>query len=315
MFCGIVLAAGDGTRLRHYIQRRHGKILPKQFINFVGKRSMLEHTFDRAERLIPADRLFTVISRHHLDHPEVRQQLAGRSAGTVVLQPSNRDTGPGLLLPLIRLCRRYPGSIVAVFPSDHYVLEEDLFMHYVEQASRAIRKDPARFILLGMEPAAPESEYGYILPAEGHGLLSWPGIRGVSRFIEKPPENVARDLIRSGGLWNTFVMVFSADTLLELARRHTPALVRAFDPIWRVDGEAEERQILERIYRDIPPLNFSRDFLEIVALREPSRLFVLPVRGVTWSDWGSEGRVLQYTAREARTPLEIIGVESFLTKQ
>ena len=313
-FCGIVLAAGEGTRLRRYIQQVRGKTLPKQYVNFVGKRSMLEHTFDRAERLILSDRLFTVIGRDHLDHPEVRRQLAHRPSGTVVIQPANKDTGPGLLLPLIRLCRQYPRSIVAVFPSDHYVLEEDLFMHYVQQACRAIRKDPRRVILLGVEPAAPEPEYGYILPADEQGLLSWPGIRRVARFIEKPKEPVARDLIRNGGLWNTFVMAFSADTLLELARRHVPGLVRSFQAIWEVSGEAEERQVVEEVYREIAPLNFSRDFLEILALREPSRLFVLPVRGVTWSDWGSEHRVLQCTGAVAGAPREEIGALQFLMK-
>ena len=48
-----------------------------------------EVDFDRAERLIPSDRLFTVVSRDHLDHPEVRRQLAHRPSGTVVLQPAN----------------------------------------------------------------------------------------------------------------------------------------------------------------------------------------------------------------------------------
>ncbi len=303
-FCGIVLAAGEGARLRRFVQQIHGKTLPKQYVNFVGRRSMLEHTFDRAERLIPAERLFTVINRDHLDHPEVRRQLAHRPAGTVVLQPANRDTGPGLLLPLIRLCRRYTRSVVAVFPSDHFVLEEDLFMHYVQQSCGAVRRDPERVILLGVEPEAPEPEYGYIMPGEEQGLLFWPGIRRVARFIEKPREDAARELIRTGGLWNTFVMAFSPGTLLELARRYTPALFRSFAPLWEAAGEAEERQAAEEIYRGLAPLNFSRDFLEIVALREPSRLFVLPVRGVTWSDWGSERRVLQYTGVPAGTSRE-----------
>jgi mannose-1-phosphate guanylyltransferase len=312
--CGIVLAGGEGTRLRHFIQRRHGKPLPKQFVNFVGRRSMLEHTFDRAERLISADRLYTVISRDHLDYPEVRRQIAGRSPGTVVHQPSNRDTGPGLLLPLIRLCRRHPHPLVAVFPSDHYVLEEDLFMHYVSEACRAVRREPSLVLLLGMEPAAPETEYGYVLPSEEREFLFWPGIRKVARFIEKPAENVARELIQSGGLWNSFVMAFNAETMLELVRRHAPALLQAFDPIWEAAGEAEERRILDGIYRDIEPLNFSRDLLEIISLREPSRLHVLPVRGVTWSDWGSERRVLQYTSPRARFPDETVGLESLLAK-
>src|SRR4029434_7442218 len=63
--CGIVLAAGDGVRLQPLVQRLHGKPLPKQYFSFVGTRSMLEHTHSRAERLIPAGRLFTVVARDH----------------------------------------------------------------------------------------------------------------------------------------------------------------------------------------------------------------------------------------------------------
>jgi len=51
--CGIVLAGGEGNRLKHFIYQLRGSPVPKQYINFIGTRSMLEHTLDRAERLIP----------------------------------------------------------------------------------------------------------------------------------------------------------------------------------------------------------------------------------------------------------------------
>ena len=54
--CGIVLAAGDGTRLRPLIQRLRGKPLPKQYVSFVGTRSLLEHTFSRVESILPPER-------------------------------------------------------------------------------------------------------------------------------------------------------------------------------------------------------------------------------------------------------------------
>jgi len=63
--CGIVLAAGDGQRLRSFIQRLRDDSLPKQFVRFIGTRSMLEHTFHRAEKLIKTERLFTVVNRYH----------------------------------------------------------------------------------------------------------------------------------------------------------------------------------------------------------------------------------------------------------
>lgn len=38
-------------------------------------------------------------------------------------------------------------------------------------------------------------------------------------------------------------------------------------------------------------MNFSRGLLEALSHQQPSRLSVLAVRGVFWSDWGSEERI------------------------
>jgi len=70
---GLVLAAGDGKRLQHYVQELNGGHLPKQFVNFIGQRSMLEHTFQRAEKLIPPEKILTIVGKHHLQHVEVRR--------------------------------------------------------------------------------------------------------------------------------------------------------------------------------------------------------------------------------------------------
>jgi len=97
---GLVLAGGDGRRLEPYIKELKGQKLPKQFVNFIGRHSMVEQTFRRVERLIPADQILTVVSRQHLAYAEVRRQLADRAKETVILQPFNKETGPGILLPL-----------------------------------------------------------------------------------------------------------------------------------------------------------------------------------------------------------------------
>ncbi len=291
--CGIVLAAGEGMRLRPLVSRLIGEILPKQYVSFVGRRSMLEHTLQRVERLIPRERLFTVVSESHLQQGAALRQIASRPPETVVIQPDNRDTGPGLLLPLVRLQRRYPEALVAVFPSDHFILEEDRFMAHVAIAFRFVEDDPSRIVLLGVKPDGPETEYGYILQEEEQGIRATPGLRGVARFVEKPPPEQARDLVARGGLWNTLVMIFRAETFLELVRAISPSLGIAFDDIARAIGTAGESERVREIYRRMPPVNLSRDLLENLPLAEPSRLAVLAVRGVQWSDWGSEARVLE----------------------
>ena len=53
--CGIVLAGGEVKRLKRFIYQLRASLVPKQYINFIGTRSMLEQTLDRAEKLIPRE--------------------------------------------------------------------------------------------------------------------------------------------------------------------------------------------------------------------------------------------------------------------
>jgi mannose-1-phosphate guanylyltransferase len=289
--CGIVLAGGDGKHLQPFIDRLRGDGLPKQYMNFIGSRSMLEHTFQRAEKLISADHLFTVVNQDHLRFPDVRRQLSNRPAGKVVVQPENKETGPGLLLPLIHLIKRYPDSTVVVFPSDHFIEESDLFMVHVELAFRAVERDPFGLILLGMEPSGAEPEYGYILAGQRVESLLASGVREVSKFIEKPKPSSVRALILKGALWNTMVMVFKAEMLLDLVRRTAPTLFGFFDRIAEAVGTGSETDVVEEVYRQLEPVNFSQGLLVPLSLQLPSPLLVLPVQGVHWSDWGSERRI------------------------
>src|SRR5437870_6431188 len=98
--CVLVLAGGEGKRLRPFVHLLRGDLLPKQYVNFIGRRSMLEHTLDRAEKIAPAQRVFTIINKSHFGFPDVRRQLTNRSPNTVIIQPENRETAPGILLSL-----------------------------------------------------------------------------------------------------------------------------------------------------------------------------------------------------------------------
>ena len=153
----------------------------------------------------------------------MRRQLANRAAGTVIAQPANKETGPGILLPLMHLCKRWPEAIVSVFPSDHFILEEDRFMQHVDLAAKAVASDPQRIILLATEAQGPEIEYGYVVPREATGVFDLYGTRPVARFVEKPARELAGDLISTGGLWNTMVMVFKIKTVSQMFERLNPS--------------------------------------------------------------------------------------------
>lgn len=287
--CAIVLAGGDGRRLRPFIRERYGSDLPKQYVNFVGSRSMLEHTFDRIERLIPPERILTVAARSHIRHEEFRRQMRARPSGSLVFQPRNRETGPGIMLPLVHLLRRCPDSTVAVLPSDHFVLHEELFASYLEQAFIAVEKSPSRIVFLGAAPTGPEPEYGYLLP-EPNDACS-PSLLSVKAFIEKPEVKVAESILSLGALWNTMVMVFRPETLLHLIHEGAPDLHRCFVTISRALGTWREAATIERVYREMPVVNFSRDLLERIDLYSRNQMSVIPMDGVFWSDWGSGERI------------------------
>jgi mannose-1-phosphate guanylyltransferase len=303
--CGVVLAGGDGSRVRPFVERLRGKALPKQYVNFVGTRSMLEHTLSRAKKLIAPERLFTVVNEAHLRLPEARRQLSQLAEGTLIVQPRNNDTGLGIALALLRVRKRYPNATVAIFPSDHFVLQESLFMAHVDLALRVVERRPGLIVLLGVKPDRAETEYGYISLGSRVKDLSPPGIHEITRFSEKPDMAASAKLVLEGALWNTMVMAFAAKAVLDLFAEIIPRVKSYFERISSAIGTSRESQVIEEAYAQLGPINFSRDLIEPLASKRRERLVVLPVTGVFWSDWGSEERIEACLERRIGAPADV----------
>jgi mannose-1-phosphate guanylyltransferase len=292
--CGIVLAGTKDIRLRSFIHYLRGSGAPKQYMNFIGTRSMLEHTLDRAERLVRRSCLYTVVSREHLVHPEVQHQLSLRPRETVMVQPEDIGSGPALLLPLLLIHKAHPNAAVTIFPADHFIVEEELFMTQVAMAFYMVEKNPTDVVLLGVDPDSDEPDYSYIV-SDGEAASS--GARNVRLFVEKADAAQARELIATSGLWNTTTMVLRADTAIHLIRRFAPDLYRALRDIEAALGTRAEKNVVERAFRRLQPLSFTTDVLQKCAQLKPARIRALPVAGVFWSDWGSEARLVDSLKR------------------
>jgi len=164
----IVLAGGEGERVKPFVLRWLGRHQPKQYCTFVGKRSMFQHTVERATTLTSPERTMVVAACHH--HSEVVSQLRGRPIGKLFLQPANCDTAAGIFLPLAYLRARDPQAIVVILPSDHFIHPEYPFLETVRQAMVSAEAMPARMLLLGVRPDGVETDYGWIqrgLPLDG----------------------------------------------------------------------------------------------------------------------------------------------------
>lgn len=272
----LILAGGDGMRLRNLTRLIAGEPIPKQYCRIMSGRSLLEATLDRVRPLVPPERTVVIINRDHV--ALAMPQLQALPSQNVLVQPSNRDTGPGIVWSLLKIQGRHSKARIVMFPSDHYVGDDERFRAYIRRASDAIAARPDELALLGIEPDHPSPDYGYVVP--GPPLAGADALHRVIAFREKPTLALARRLIRDGGLWNSFVMAYRTDRVLALVARERPAAYRA------LTGAVDDPVKLEQYYAETEPWNFSADFLTQIA----RHLIVVPARHTGWSDWGRSAR-------------------------
>lgn len=280
----VILAGGDGTRLRSMTRAIAGDDRPKQFCPLIGGRTLLDQTRERiALSVSPQRTLFVVTEKHHSFY----QPLA-MSKDLLVVQPDSKGTAPAILYALLRVAAKSPQATVALFPSDHYFADDEAFMSYVDLAFDSVRSRPGVITLLGIAPSVPETEYGWIEPAASILSNAPRSISRVNRFWEKPNAEVARELMKRGCLWNSFVMVGRVDALLKMTRRALPDLFDAFTTVVPSFGTGTERFRVGSLYSKISESNFSH---QVLAAR-CSDLAVMRVGDVGWSDLGEPSRLL-----------------------
>lgn len=275
----VVLAGGEGNRLAPLTRALYGIDLPKQFAVLDGERSLLQTTIERALELTTTDRISVVVTAHHASI--AREQVAGYPGVELVVQPRNLETALGMLLPLARIIARTGDARVVFLPSDHYIARPEPLTRALREAGEGALR--GRITLVGVEPTSPEVEYGWILRG---AKIDRTHAFEVSRFQEKPPHEVAEELFRRGGLWNTFIQSGPVDAYWELAQRCLPDHARALERYAVAIGGLDEQAALEDAYGTLAPASFSRDVLAYAG-----RLAVVPVSDTGWSDWGSPQRV------------------------
>ena len=205
----VLLSGGSGQRLWPL----SNDIRSKQFIKiFHREDGELESMVQRVYRQIKAvDTDATVtIATSKSQVSAIHNQL-GEEVG-ISVEPCRRDTFPAIALAAAYL-KDMQGvgeeESVVVCPVDPYV-ENDYFEALKALGDRAAVSS-ANLVLMGIEPTYPSEKYGYIIP------IGKEQVSKVSMFKEKPTQEVAKDYIAKGALWNGGVFAFKLGYVLNRA--------------------------------------------------------------------------------------------------
>ena len=287
----VVLAAGDGSRLREITTTVAGEVIPKQFCSLQSESCLLEDAIRRAQAVTTPQHIGSVVAVNH--RRWWSKVLTNLQEENIFVQPKNRGTAHGVLLALLQIQRRAPDSTVLLLPADHYFSDETTMARSLRTATNLAADNQRLVYLLGAEPDHPDQELGYILPSERRRDAP----AGVVRFAEKPTHEQARALIREGALWNTFILAGSVRALLNLFEGHFDSTMSSMRrAIELAHSERAGPVALELLYENLGPSDFSRNVLE----RHNQSLRVLRMPSCGWTDLGTPKRVEETVRSLAR---------------
>lgn len=275
----ILLAGGEGTRLRGLSHDASGRHCPKQFCAFGPGPSLLRKSVERAAALVPKSRIVAVVTESQRQW--WASELDDLPEANIVVQPRNRGTAPAVLWSLLRILNEDPEARVMVLPSDHFVHQEPILRQSLQEALESAGRN---VVLLGATPRRADTDLGWIqpLPADDSTLLR------VDSFVEKPDWRSACELKRQGGLLNMLILAASGQALLDLFKRATPDLVDTLGGD-EITPSSLSKKTICNAYESMSPVDFSHDVLEQVAGDAVLWVKVVPQCG--WFDIGTPERL------------------------
>ena len=271
----VIMAGGGGTRLWP-ISRKE---TPKQLLPLLGKETLFQSTVSRLEPIFPPERILVVTVAEQAR--EMQKQVPAIPVENYLIEPSPRGTASVVALAAAVLQTRDPQAIMAIQTSDHYIRNRDLFNYLIRAAFDVAQKN--FLVTLGITPTYPSTGYGYIqqgAPLEGD--YKYP-VYMVKRFKEKPDEETAQQLLRSGDhSWNSGMFVWRVDAILAEVERQMPALFNVVTKIATAWGAPEQDEVVRAHWNGLKSQTIDYGVME-----KAEKVAVLPAGGLGWSDVGS----------------------------
>ncbi len=249
----LILAGGVGSRL--WPVSRTEK--PKQFLDLFGTgRSLLQQTYDRFARFLPADHIFVSTYVDYLSL--VYEQLPELDDTHILEEPLQRGTLAAVAWGTVFISHLDPKATLVVTPADQMIMGEDTFREDILHSMRFAHQEQT-LIVMGISATRAETEYGYIQMGE---QTADNDIFRVKSFTEKPALDFARMFVKDGGfLWNAGIFAFDATVMLENIYSLVPDY-RSFIPEMMNDAESEDPRLLPEFFSVLPNLNIDLSVLE-----------------------------------------------------
>ena len=205
----VLLSGGSGKRLWPL----SNDIRSKQFIKIFKKEdgayeSMVQRVYRQIKK-IDSDATVTIATSKN-QVSSIHNQL-GDGVG-ISVEPCRRDTFPAIALAtayLVDVMGIDTEESVVVCPVDPYV--DDDYFEALKDLSEQADKGEANLVLMGIEPTYPSEKYGYIIPDSKDKTAT------VSTFKEKPTQDVAKEYIAQGALWNGGVFAYKLKYVMQRA--------------------------------------------------------------------------------------------------
>jgi len=307
----VILCGGSGTRLWPLSR----KSFPKQFVPLIGNKSLLQLTLERVITLITqtqsnviVDHLICVAAEEHRflvsDAIEAAclsfDSSSNRLHKIVLLEPVGRNTAAAMALAtLVNETLNDPNELLLFCPSDHHIPDAITFVESVKEGIAAAQL--GAIVTFGVIPTFPSTAYGYI----EKGKVRVDGSHIVSRFIEKPNTEKAKDLLLKGGvLWNAGIFLVLASTLKNALKIHASDILNSCELAMATASKESGALSQSSKEKSTAPVFIRPEFeafrscrsesIDYAVLEHFSKVSVVPFKG-QWSDVGSWNAVASLT--------------------
>jgi mannose-1-phosphate guanylyltransferase len=251
---------------------------------------MIQQTVARLEDMMPGHDVWVITN--DLLYSTISKQLPDVPANRILREPEARNTAPACALAAFLLMRESPDAVIGIFPSDHTIGNVARF-HMILRAGIKLAADGGKMVVLGVPPTRAETGYGYIELGEAVTPTTVGGeaipVRRVRRFTEKPDATRARSFLRSGNyVWNSGMFLWSAKTLAEAIKEHSPAMAPLLEKIADAWGTPEFESVFAELYPQCDSISIDYAVLEPRSAKGEvaSELYCLPA-DFAWNDLGS----------------------------